>query len=158
MSGPVSRSGSYQVLDYPRDGTPKREALSKFKLGQSPVGGGLSSKVLAIKGSKKSCFVNQLHWDPSEFEVGGHFSLLIASELRACQLSQLNPITASSISFGPMEHSLITSPKFSIILTKALLWPYPEEFSLGTARGWGMGVCLASYLPQQLADKTPFCF
>ena len=104
------------------------------------MGGGLRSKVLAIKGSRKSCFVNQLHWAPSEFEVGGHFSLLIASELQACQLSQLNPITASSISFGPMEHSLITSPKFSIIPTKALLWSYPEEFSLGTAGGWGVGV------------------
>lgn len=117
------------------------------------MGERLSPKVLAIQGSRKSCFVNQLHWAPSEFEVRGHFSLLIALELRACQLSQLNPITASSISFGPMEHSLITSPKFSIIPTKAPLWPYPEEFSLGAAGGWGMGVGLSrpSFSPTQLA-------
>lgn len=131
------------TLDYHREGTPNRGMLPKFNLGQAPVGEGLSSKVFAIKGSRKSCFVNQLHWAPSKFEVGGHFSLLTALELRACQLSQLNPITASSISFGPMEHSLITSPKFSIIPTKAPLWPHPEEFSLGAAGGWGVGVGLS---------------
>lgn len=54
--------------------------------------------------------------------------MLTASELQACQLSQLNPITANSISFGPMAHSLLTSPKFSIIPTQAVLRPYPEDF------------------------------
>lgn len=108
---------------------------------------------LAIKGSKISCFVNQLHWAPSEFEVGGRFSLLIASELQACQLSQLNPITVSSISFGPMEHSLRTSPKFSIIPTKAPLWPHPEEFSLGADGGWGMGVGLSGASSSPTASR-----
>lgn len=73
---------------------------------------------------------------PSELKVAGHFSSLAALELHACQLSQLNPITASSISFGPMEHSLITSPKISIIRTKA---PYPKDFSRGSGGGWSAG-------------------
>lgn len=146
-----------------REGAPNGGAVSKFKSGQASVGEGLSSKVLGTASKQRSCFVNQLHWAPSEFEVGGHISLLIALELRACQLSQLNPITASSFSFGPMEHSLITSPKFSIIPTKAPLWPCPEEFSLGAVGGWGVCVCGGQVVwsllfPRPLAHSTPFCF
>lgn len=100
---------------------------------RSLAGKGQTSRGITIKREQSSCFVNGLCLAPSELKVAGHFSSLAALELHACQLSQLNPITASSISFGPMEHSLITSPKISIIPTKAPHWPYPKEFSRGAA-------------------------
>lgn len=109
----------------------RRDPESKehsFRLGWDwgPAGEGPTTRGIAIKGEQESCFVHRLCLAPSELKVAGHFPSLAALELCACQLSQLNPITASSISFGPTEHSLITSPKISIIRTKA---PYPKDFS-----------------------------
>lgn len=110
---------------------------------------GPTSKGIAIKGEHYSCFVSRLLLAPSELKVAGHFSSPAALEQRACQLSQLNPITASSISFGPMEHSLITSPKISIIRTKA---PYPKDFSRGC--WWGLGYRAGSASDQLFVDSS----